>query len=70
MFGRTKLISVAVIAAILISGTATTMAAAADHGKKKTAQASKSIPRSPSSSRPIGTTGSPSPQEKSGFTTY
>jgi hypothetical protein len=69
MFVRTKLISITAIA-LLVFGATITTAAAAEHGKKKTAQASKSVPRSSSPSRQLGTTGSPSPQEKSGFTTY
>ena len=44
MFKRTTLISVAAIAALLVSGLATPVTAASDHPKKKT-HASKPVPK-------------------------
>jgi hypothetical protein len=49
MFKRTRLISLAAIAALLLSGSASAMAAASDHPKKKTmTHASKPVPKSAS----------------------
>jgi hypothetical protein len=46
MFKRTRLISVAAVAAFIVSGTATAMAATPDHAKKKVTHASKAAPKS------------------------
>jgi hypothetical protein len=46
MIKRTRLISLAAIAALLLSGTASTMAAASHHPKKKMTHASKPVPKS------------------------
>jgi hypothetical protein len=46
MFKRTRLIFSAVIAALIVSGTATAMAATSDHPKKKATHASGHVPKS------------------------
>jgi hypothetical protein len=48
MFKRTRLISLAAIAAVLLSGPASAMAATPDHPKKKMTHASKPVPKSAS----------------------
>ena len=48
MFGRTRLITLAAIAALFFSGPASAMAAAADHSKKKITHASKPVAKSAS----------------------
>jgi hypothetical protein len=53
----------AAIAALLVSGTATAMAAASDHAKKKTAQVSR--PVSKSGSKRTGSGAAPAPAYQS-----
>src|SRR5262249_15901722 len=48
MFRRTRVISLAAIAALFLSGPASAMAAASDHPKKKITHAAKPIPKSAS----------------------
>jgi hypothetical protein len=48
MFKRSKLISLAAIAALVLSGPASAMAATPDHPKKKVTHASKPIAKSAS----------------------
>jgi hypothetical protein len=67
MFKRTRLISIAAIAALLVSGTAMATAAASDHAKKKTAQVSK--PVSKSGSRRTGSGAAPA-QAPSAYQSY
>ena len=47
MFKRTRLISLAAIAAVLLSGPASAMPAASDHPKRKIVHASKPAPKPP-----------------------
>jgi hypothetical protein len=48
MLKRTRLIALAAIAALLLSGTASAIAAASHHPKKKMTHASKPVPKSTS----------------------
>jgi hypothetical protein len=59
MFKRTRLISVAAVAALIVSGTVPAMAATPDHAKKKVTHTSK--PASKSTVRRAAPGGAPAP---------
>jgi hypothetical protein len=56
MFAPTRLVSVAAVAALILSGTATVTIAASDHGKKKVAQVTKPVSKTVSR-RSVGSPG-------------